>query len=383
MAPLAAATAAATDDELAALVALSDLPGMGPGRLRALLQGAGAADAWAALVADHLAPTPELAGASTGADLGRLVAGWVAAAREADPAGSLARHRAFGATVLSPADPRWPFTADPDPPAILFCLGDVDLLERRPKVGVVGTRRCSSYGVEVAGRFGAALAAAGVPVVSGLAAGIDGAAHVGALSVDGGAPPVGVVATGLDRVYPRGHQQLWRRVATDGLLLTEVPLGTPPARWRFPARNRIIAGLSSVVVVVESAVRGGALHTVDEAERRDVPVLAVPGPITSPCSVGTNRLLADGAAPACDVDDLLLAAGLDPRAGAAAGRSPTNPEPTGAAALLLDAVGWRPSTLDQVVLRSGLALAEAANGLAALERDGWLAADGGWWERRR
>ena len=139
--------------------------------------------------------------------------------------------------------------------------------------------------------------------------GIDGAAHAGATEVDG-APPVAVVGSGLDVVYPRRHRSLWQLVAERGVVLSEHPLGSAPVAWHFPARNRLIAALADVVVVVESQERGGSMHTVDEAQRRDVDVMAVPGPVTSRASTGTNRLLADGAEVARDATDVLVKLGL-------------------------------------------------------------------------
>jgi DNA processing protein len=280
-----------------------------------------------------------------------------------------------------PDHPDWPvdLLADPDPPVLLFALGDPELLSRHPSVAVVGTRRASRYGLDVARELGRVLAGAGVVVLSGLAAGIDGAAHAGALDA-GGAPPAGVVGSGLDVVYPRGHRQLWHRIAEAGVLASEWPLGSRPTRWKFPARNRILAALADVVVVVESPATGGALLTVEEALRRDRTVMAVPGPIGISSSQGTNRLLADGMAPVCDPSDVLLALGLD------AVPSPTRSGPAtpdGEAGSLLDAIGWRPATLDQLVLRTGLPLERCARLLAGLEVDGWVAGDGGWWERRR
>lgn len=374
-----------TDPARAAVVALAALPDMGPARLRVLTARGPLAEQWAALAAGGLEPGADLAATCTARrPLEALLAGWRRAAAGVDPDQALRRHLAAGVAVLRPGDPGWPaaLVEDPDPPAVLFARGDIGLLGGPRAAAVVGTRRCSRYGWDVAHRFGADLARAGVAVVSGLAAGIDGAAHRGALDA-GGAPPVGVVATGLDVVYPAAHGRLWREVAEQGVLVTEAPLGTRPARWRFPARNRIIAALGEVVVVVESAAAGGALHTVDEAARRDRAVLAVPGPVTSPASAGTNRLLADGAAPACGAEDVLVALGLG---GAGRPSSPPGPAPgptEAGAARVLEAAGWRPVTLDQLVLRTGLGLGALARLLADLEAGGWVAVDGGWVERRR
>ena len=208
-----------------------------------------------------------------------------------------------------------------------------------PRVAIVGTRRCSTTGAGVAFELGRDLAAAGVVVVSGLASGIDGAAHRGVLAADG-APPVGVVGSGLDVVYPRGQSSLWRAVAEVGVLISEAPLGAAPERWRFPARNRIIAALVDIVVVVESHRRGGSLHTVDEADRRGRDVLAVPGSIRNPAATGTNELLAEGRAPVCSVDDVLVALGLSGARSAAS--SDRRMLPVGADQAVLDDVGWQP-----------------------------------------
>ena len=366
-------------DDRAALVALSGLPGMGPIRLRAVLEHGGPAASWAALAAGRLRADRQLM-ARCGTKGEEVVGKFSDAARDVEPAEVARQHAEAGVAVLVADDPVWPeaLAVDPDPPHLLFALGDVALLSHRPAVAVVGTRRASRYGLDVARELGRVLAGAGVVVLSGLAAGIDGAAHAGALDAEG-APPVGVVGSGLDVVYPRGHRQLWTRVAAAGALASEWPLGAGPTRWKFPARNRILAALADVVVVVESPATGGALLTVEEALRRDRTVMAVPGPIGISSSQGTNRLLADGMAPVCDPSDVLLALGLDAVPAKAAGPA----VPDGEAGDVLDAIGWRPATLDQLVLRTGLVLERVARLLAGLEVDGWVAGDGGWWERRR
>jgi DNA processing protein len=370
------------DADRAALVALVALPGVGPSRIRAMCTDRSPLEAWAALRHRRLPIDPALAAASSQRPGPQgWMRRWEEAAATIDPEALLLQHRAAGLSVLCRGDRDWPaaFEDDPDPPALLFVRGEVSLLDRRPAVAVVGTRRCSRYGLDVAAALGAGLAGVGVSVLSGLAAGIDGAAHRGALEAPAWAAPIGIVGSGLDVVYPRGHRQLWREVATAGALVSESPLGTEPARWRFPARNRLLAALADAVVVVESAVTGGAMHTVEEALRRSRPVLAVPGPVTSRSSTGTNRLLAEGALPACDVDDVLVAIGLGGTTVA-----PARPEPPGGAAgQLLDAFGWQPATLDQLVLRTGSSLASVARSLAELVASGWVAVDGGWYERCR
>jgi DNA processing protein len=214
-------------------------------------------------------------------------------------------------------------------------------------------------------------------VVSGLALGIDAAAHVGALR--GGAPPIAVVGSGLDVVYPRGNRTLWAQVASAGVMLTEAPLGAAPVAWRFPARNRLIAALADVVVVVESHERGGSLSTVAEAARRDRPVMAVPGPIRSPASAGTNRLLADGCAPVCGLDDVLVALGLS--AGRDRAARERRPEPDADGAVVLDALGWHAASLEQLAMRCGLDVGRLVVALERLRLTGWVDDRGGWFER--
>jgi DNA processing protein len=365
--------------EVAWLVALASLPEVGPARLAALLDGRPPRQAFDELVEGRLELDAGFADRVRRGDPASLIRRWRAAAAATDVGALWERHRSAGIAVLGPGGPAWPdvLLDDPDPPAVLFARGRPDVLAG-PRVAVVGTRRCTRYGWDVACRLGAELAEAGVAVVSGLALGIDGAAHRGALDA-GAAPPVGVVGTGLDVVYPRAHRRLWEEVAEAGVLLGEAPLGAPAERWRFPARNRIIAGLADVVVVVESAEHGGAMHTVDEAVRRERPVLAVPGPISSPASAGTNRLLHEVALPVCATDDVLVALGLSP--GSRRPAAEARPAPEGAAATVLEVVGWTPATLDDLVERSRLGLGPVAAAVARLVADGWLRHDGPWVER--
>ena len=241
---------------------------------------------------------------------------WRRAARGVDVAATWARHRRHGVAVLVLGADDYPaaLAGDPEAPAVLFALGQPAAVDRSPRVAVVGTRSATRYGLAMAARLGADLASAGVVVVSGLALGIDGAAHEGATSgwaaaPGHGAPPVGVVATGLDAPYPPGNARLWERVARAGAIVSETPVGVPVPRWRFPQRNRIMAALADVVVVVECHPRGGALHTVRAAMARGLTVGAVPGSVRSPASAGTNDLLADGAFVVRDAADVLVAVG--------------------------------------------------------------------------
>lgn len=338
------------DLDLGLGVLLAGLPSIGPSRLTELLEAPDRRRAW-------------------------LDAG---GHPDADPRAALAAHRSAGIEVLDPADARYPdaLRGDRERPALLFVVGERAALDG-PRVAIVGTRRCTGTGGGVARELGRDLTDAGVGVVSGLALGIDGAAHRGVL--DAGGRPIGVVGSGLDVVYPSRHRDLWAQVRAAGLLLSESPLGTRPAAWRFPARNRIIAGLADVVVVVESHSAGGSMHTVKEAADRDVQVMAVPGSVRNPAAAGTNLLLSEGCAPCRDATDVLVALGLSVASRASA--ADHRPPPDAAGKALLAAFGWEPATLEHLAVRTGLGLPELAVGLEALQRDGWVLAAGGWYER--
>ena len=226
---------------------------------------------------------------------------------------------AAGLTGVCRHDPRYPqrLRHASDAPAILHVLGDVDRLavfaDDQPTVAIVGTRRPSPYGVDMARALARDLARAGVPVVSGMALGVDAAAHAGTL--DAGGLTVAVLAGGADVPYPASKRRLHAEIARTGLVVGELPPGFRAFRWSFPARNRVIAALSDITVVVEAAQRSGALITADLAARLGRDVAAVPGPVTSPVSAGPNDLLKDGAAlvrDASDVLDALLGAGHTP-----------------------------------------------------------------------
>jgi DNA processing protein len=361
--------------------ALAGLPGMGPRRLTALLDAWDPPEAWSRVASGQGLPAST---DQTDRDRAALCRTWAARARDIDPAAVAEAHRAAGLRVLLRDDPAFPAALldDLEPPAVLFVRGDLSSLDG-PRVAIVGTRRCTGVGAGLARELGRELAVAGVTVVSGLALGIDGAAHRGVLDARGerpGAPgPVAVVGSGLDVVYPARHWDLWEAVAAQGLLLSEAPLGARPEAWRFPARNRIIAALADVVVVVESHAAGGSLLTVHEAERRDRPVLAAPGSVRNPASAGTNQLLADGCQPVRDTTDVLVALGLTAasRRGPADQRQP--PDDTGRA--VLAAFDWEPATFEHLAVRTGLALPTLALAVESLVASGWVIAEGGWYER--
>jgi DNA processing protein len=248
-----------------------------------------------------------------------------------------------------------------DPPPGLFLRGEAEPeVLSGPAVAVVGARACSGYGASVARRLGRELAAAGLVVVSGLARGIDAEAHRGALEAEG--TTVAVLGCGIDRDYPAAHAELARRVAAAGLIVAEYAPGVEPAPWRFPARNRIVAGLCAATVVVEARERSGALITADLAVEEGREVFAVPGEITSSLSAGTNALLKLGAAPLTSETDVLASFGIEPEPADTA-RSP-----------LLELL---PASADELVRSTGLDAGEIARKLVELEIEGRVAVHDG------
>lgn len=191
----------------------------------------------------------------------------------------------------------------PNPPVVLYSRGTLPDLDNLPAIGVVGTRQCSAYGLSAAARLGYQIGRCGGIVVSGMAKGIDGAAMEGCLKAR--QPVVGVLGCGVDVVYPACNRELFRSTQDVGCLLSQFPPGTPPMRWNFPRRNRIISGLSCGVLVVEAPEISGALITVREALDQGRDVFVVPGNIDNPCCTGSNRLLRDGATPATCGWDIL------------------------------------------------------------------------------
>ena len=256
-----------------------------------------------------------------------------------------------------------------DAPWALIGRGNPELLEGLEPfetVTIVGARRATSYGREVARELGRELAAAGLTVVSGLAFGIDGCAHRGAL--DAG-HTIAVLGCGPDVAYPASHRTLWRRVCEVGLVISELPPGATPWRWTFPARNRIMAALAGMTVVVEAAKRSGSLITTDLAADLGRDLGAVPGPVTSRASAGPNALLASGAhliRNAQDVLDAMLGPGRR-----LAGR--TSPALDPQLVAVLAAVEAGDSTCDAIATATGLPAAAAAEALARLELLGYLA----------
>jgi DNA processing protein len=249
-----------------------------------------------------------------------------------------------------------------DPPPQLFVRGDGELeLLSRAAVAIVGARACSAYGRSVTRSLSRELAAAGLVIVSGMARGIDGEAHRGAL--DAGGPTVAVLGCGVDRDYPAAHAELARRICERGLVVSEYEPGIEPAPWRFPARNRIIAGLCEATMVVEARERSGALITTDFALEEGRDVFAVPGEITSLLSAGTNALLRLGAIPATCAGDVLELFGLLPVEESHADLGAT-------AQSVLELLGEGPRTADEIAHATSIDPAPLSASLMELELAG-------------
>lgn len=360
------------------LGALAALPMMGPVTMRRVLADGAPSEVWDRIRRvgvdrawrDRL-PAPVRSASGTWRDVARTI----------DPEVSWRRWNAAGIGVVSLGAPGYPpcLEGDPEPPVVLFHRGDPDVLAA-PRVAVIGTRRATGYGRDVAAELGRVLSDAGVCVVSGLALGVDAAAHRGSLAAATGVGPAAVVGGGVDAPGPLANAQLARGIVERGVVLSEVPPGTPPAPWRFPVRNRILAGLAQVVVVVESAAAGGSMHTVDQAQLRDRVVLAVPGPVGSRASEGTNRLLADGAGVCVGPDDVLLALGLGGNRRRVAAPDP-RAEPVGDAGTVLASLGFAPVPVEELARTTGLDLTRLSVALGTLERDGWVRRRGPFVER--
>lgn len=326
-------------DERLAFVALALTPGLGARRIAGLLSHHGSAPA-------ALAATP---GAS------------LAAAHE-----HAVRCERAGATLLVPADAAYParLRSIPDPPPLLHARGDLALVDRRA-AAIVGSRDHTRYGEDVVRELASGLASIGVTVVSGMARGLDAAAHRAALDARG--PTIGVLGNGLGVVYPAANRELYTAMERDGLLLTEHPPGERPRAGFFPRRNRLISGLADAVVVVEAARGSGTMVTVAMALEQGRDVMAVPGPITSPTSAGTNQLIRDGAESVLDVADLLAKFGATVEALPSA-TPPCTLSPAEAQAF--DAITAEGRHVDELACRTGLPIGTLLSVLFGLELAG-------------
>jgi DNA processing protein len=264
---------------------------------------------------------------------------------------------------------------DEMPRALLAEGRRVDALTQ-PRVAIVGTRAATPIGLTDAYELAGTLARAGVTIVSGLAIGIDGAAHEGAL--DAGGLTVGVVATGLDVEYPRRHRTLFTRVREQGMVTGEHDFGAQPLPWRFPIRNRIIAALADAVVVVEATQKGGARITANYAGDFNRKLFAVPGSRRNPAAVGCNELIANGALPVLDPEEVLIGVGLGGQADAAWQPAPEITDADEGA--VLHAFAGHGATNSELAERTGFRSARLGTALRGLETARRITrARGKWW----
>ncbi|KYJ99225.1 DNA-processing protein DprA [Microbacterium sp. p3-SID338] len=302
--------------------------------------------------------------------------------QRADPVAVVAALRGAqkaGAQLLLPGDPGWPTSVDDldaEAPMVLWVRGRAELLTSAARVAIVGARAATAYGERVAADMAGDLAVGDTAVVSGGAYGIDGAAHRAALTVGGGT--IAVLAGGVDRPYPAGHRNLLARIAVDGVVVSEVPCGTAPTRWRFLARNRLIAALGQATVVVEAGWRSGSLNTAGHAATLGRPLGAVPGPVTSASSAGCHRLLREYDAvcvtSAAEVAEMLPVGARSPR-----GREATDEGRVG----LLRALSTRTARTEaELAQRAGLTVERTRALLGLLDLDGLARRDGDGWRGR-
>lgn len=261
--------------------------------------------------ADELVQTEGAVGALAHVLAGQGQPRWAARRPDLDPVRDLSTLRRLGGRLLIPSDPEWPaglLALGPGAPFCLWVRGPLNLSDATVRAAaLVGSRAATPYGERVTADLADGCARRGITVVSGAAYGIDGVAHRAALAAEG--PTIAVLAGGVERAYPRGHDRLIERIGQIGAVLAEVPPGSSPTRWRFVERNRLIAALSRVTCVVEAAHRSGAMSTAARAERLNLPVAAVPGPVTSPMSYGCHRLLRRGAICVTSAEELAELAG--------------------------------------------------------------------------
>lgn len=368
-------------------------PGVGPLRLRALLESFGSAERILRAPASALARVSGIGPATAG----KIARGFAEAERRADE--ELARAHEHGVSIVTPADPGYPglLAALPDAPPILYMRGTISATADRYPVAIVGARAATLYGLEQAGRFGASLAHAGLTVVSGGARGVDTAAHRAA--IDAGGRTIAVLGCGLLRAYPEENAPLFGRIADGhGAVVSELPLLAEPRAEHFPARNRLISGISLGVLVVEAGRRSGALITARlAAEDHGREVMAIPGRVDSPSSAGTLELIkAGGAALVTEPGDVIAAleqaahfAHQDLHADRYPGRATPDPEdaahdrcdPPGGLGLserqsqILRALA-EPLTPDELATRSGVAASELRAELTMLELGGWVRRSG-------
>jgi DNA processing protein len=349
--------------ETEALIALNMLPKIGPVRARRLMERCGGAAACLRAGKDLLREVNGI-----GEETAGIIRDWE---QQTDLPGELERIRRGGYSILTDHDEAWPenFRQMPDAPLLLYVWGKVEPRDRTA-IGVVGSRRATSYGLTCAKKFSFQLAHAGVTVLSGMARGIDTAAHEGAVAAKG--RTIAVIGSGLGKLYPPENKALCERIAAGhGAVVSEFPVLTEPDKQTFPQRNRIVSGWSQGILVVEAPSWSGALITANNAAEQGRTVYAIPGPIDRPSSAGCNKLIQNGARLVLDASDILddmnalLPEPLIAAADAPAGRTPLNLTET--EEMIWNALGSDEAHLDQIIARTSLPAATASSQLMRME----------------
>ncbi|HET6569775.1 MAG TPA: DNA-processing protein DprA [Rhodothermales bacterium] len=351
-------------EEVRALVALSLVPGVGPGRIRALVGRFGSVAAALSAPPSALAEVPGV-GLQTAEAIARFDA-------DADVREQLDSAERAGAEIITAWDDRFPHLLRQiyDPPAFLWVRGEL-LPEDERAIAIVGTRRPTDYGKQAAADFAAGLVQHGFTIVSGLAYGIDVAAHRAAL--EAGGRTISVLGSGVDRIYPSKHERVARSIIEQGAVVSEFALGAAPEAPNFPRRNRVVSGLSLGTLVVEAYEGGGALITARLAVEQNREVFAVPSPVRSKAGAGTNRLIQQGHAKlVMTVEDILAELGVPepvstPKSEAPA---PAPPDLNGVERRLFDALTEEPVHIDTLCLRADLDTSTALVYLLSLEFKG-------------
>lgn len=350
-------------DGLDDLICLTMVPGVGPHTGRALLSRFGTAGR---VLDAPLASLRDVPGVGP-----KLAARVIGARREFDVRAERALCRLKGVSVTAPGLPGYPppLSEIPDPPGLLYVRGAYEPVDGLA-IAIVGSRRCTPYGLRMAGRLATSLARVGITIVSGLARGIDAEAHRGALNAGG--RTIAVLANGLADVYPPEHEALAAEVAAAGAVVTEMAMRQLPLPGLFPQRNRLISGLCLGVVVVEATPRSGSLSTARHALEQNREVYAVPGPADSLASRGCHRLIRDGAKLVETADDVLeelgpLARPLKVSPDAPEVRSPAELSLNDNERALLSRLDDTPAPVDELIARTGLTAAQVVATLSVLE----------------
>lgn len=340
-------------------MALTRIPGLGPRGLERLRNRFGSYESlWDASINDlqeFLSP--------------QLLQSWLEI-KKIDPGALGCELEAKGIEVVAHYEPNYPelLRQTAGHPPVLYCKGNTGYLQL-PQIAVVGSRMATTYGRKVARRLANQLAEAGLAVTSGMARGIDAEAHWGCL--EAGGVTLGVLGNGIDVVYPRENKVLYERVEREGLLVTEFAPGTPPEPVHFPIRNRIISGMSLGVVVVEARIKSGAMITVDFALEQGRDVFAVPGPVTSLNSEGTNQLIKNGARVVTRIEDILeeLRLGID-----YSGNNHNNMQEREVDCPVIQYIGHDRVHIDELLEITGLSIGELMERLLTLEIQGLIRA---------